>query len=121
MVAASNKRVRLPTQKRIAPPDRIDAEYFVITHDHTDNSFMMSFPDGGSYDLGEYIEAETYLKRALSHRANELWCEDCIARVQAFYAVQVIPNEGLLIQVDLPQTKTISDVLRELFKNGTTV
>jgi hypothetical protein len=101
----SSREVKLPLSLE-------DEEAFALAYDPDTGEYTLSMLNGNTFMLGDYIEAEKYLTRFGLRNSSLQWVEQILPRVTSFFVVQVIPSDQLIIQADIPQSKTEMDILR---------
>jgi hypothetical protein len=94
------------------PYDLSQEEAFALTFDPDTEEYSLALQNGNTYSLGDYFEAERYLLRFGLCNSSLQFVEQILPRVTSFFVVQVVPGSELLIQADIPQSRTESDILR---------
>lgn len=101
----SSREVKLPLSLE-------EEEAFALAYDPETEEYTLSLLNGNTYMLGDYFQAENYLHRFGLRNSSLQWVDQILPRATSFFVVQVIPSAQLIIQADIPQSKTEMDILR---------
>jgi hypothetical protein len=101
------------SSREVHLPDCLEEEEaFAVAYDPDTEEYTLSLMNGNTYSLGDYFTAEKYLTRIGLRNSSLHWVEQILPRVTSFFVVQVIPASELIIQADIPQSRSEADILR---------
>jgi len=80
-------------------PSDLRESHFVVAWERDEEVFLLCLPDGSTYEIGDWFEAEAYFKRSL-WGVDPFWVQRIVEVAKSLYACQVDPVSKMIVQID---------------------